>query len=73
MLKQRQGHEGWRQGPGLHLLLSMSADGEKVRAPTSGGGGRARNSRYKATSEAVSHFCQRRLIRVNYYVINVGP
>lgn len=26
-------------GPGLHLQLSMSADGEKVRAPTSGGWG----------------------------------
>lgn len=25
-------------GPGLHLQLSMSADGEKVRAPTSGVG-----------------------------------
>lgn len=58
--------------PGLCLPLSKSADGERVRAPTSGGGGGACSSPYKATSEAVSHFCQRRLIRVIYWVIKWG-
>lgn len=37
-----------------------------------GVGGGACSSPYKATSEAVSHFCQRRLIRVIYWVIKWG-
>lgn len=56
-------------GPGLCLHLSKSADVERVRAPTNGAWG---GQGYKATSEAVSHFCQRRLIRVNYWVIKWG-